>query len=97
MFKEQELKCFCIGLGVGAAAGLLFSPTSGVVTRKMIQSKATEGTDYIRNQATIAAHAAADAVDRGNRTIRQRKENVLAAVEAGKAAYSEASAATPSM
>jgi len=110
MTSNDEMKCFWIGLGVGVAAGVLFAPKSGAETRQLIQSKTMEGTDYIKNQATQAvkegseyvknqaaqvANAASDAIDRSSKTIRHKKENVMAAVEAGRAAYDEANKTTP--
>jgi gas vesicle protein len=110
MSNTSETTCFVLGLGIGVAAAFLFAPKSGAETRELIQSKAQEGADYIKNQTTQAVkegtdyvknqtaqvvNAATDAVDRGAKTIRYKKENVLAAVEAGKNAYNEAAAATP--
>ena len=97
MSNESELKCLCIGIGVGAALAFLLAPKSGAETRKLIQSKASEGTDYIRNQALNAATAAGEALERGNRAVRQQKENVVAAVDAGRAAYVEAASTTPAI
>jgi len=62
-----------------------------------IKNKTMEGTDYIKNQTAQAVNAASDVVERGGKTIRHKKENVLAAVEAGRAAYNEATAATPAV
>ena len=95
MSNVNEMKCFWIGIGVGVAAGVLFAPKSGAEARQFIQSKTQEGTDTIRNKANGVVHAAAEAVERGAKSIRYQKENVLAAVESGRAAYSEAVAATP--
>ncbi len=97
MVNNSEWKCFFIGLGIGTAAGLLFAPNSGADTRRLIQDKAAEGSDYLKDQAAGAVQTAADAVERGGKTLRHRKENVIAAVEAGKVAYNEAAAATPAL
>jgi gas vesicle protein len=110
MTSNDEMKCFWMGLGIGVAAGVLFAPKSGAETRQFIQSKTMEGTDYLKNQATQAvkegseyvknqaaqvANAASEAVERSSKTIRHKKENVMAAVDAGKAAYDEATKTTP--
>jgi len=108
MSNNNEMTCFCIGLGLGVAAGFLFAPKSGVETRQYLQNKTAEGTDYlksktmegtdfVKNQTAQVVNAATDVVDRGARTLRHKKENVLAAVEAGKAAYNEAAASTPAV
>jgi gas vesicle protein len=97
MSNDSEVKCFCIGLGIGVAAGFLFAPKSGAETRQYLQSKTVDGTDYLKSQTANAVSAAAEAVERSSKTIRHKKENLAAAVEAGKAAYNEASAATPAI
>lgn len=97
MANDREWKCFFIGLGIGTIAGFLFAPNSGADTRQLIQDKAAEGSGYLKDQAAGVVQTAADAMERGGKTIRHRKENVIAAVEAGKAAYNEATAATPAL
>ena len=95
MNTTNELKWLVAGLGLGVTAGFLFAPKSGVDARGYLQSKAGEGADYIKNQANCAMSGAAAALDRGSKTLRQQKENVVAAVEAGQTAYREAVASTP--
>lgn len=95
MSKTNEMMCFWVGIGVGASAALLFAPQSGIDTRQFLQSKARRGTDSLRDQTNAAIGAATEAVDRGAKSIRHQKENLVAAVEAGRSAYDEASAATP--
>jgi gas vesicle protein len=95
MSENNEMMCFCLGLGLGVAAGMLFAPKSGAETRRLIQDKANESSDYLKSQADQVVNTANDVVDRGAKTIRHKKENVVAAMEAGKAAYREAAATTP--
>lgn len=83
------------GIGVGATAAILFTPKSGIETRQYLQSKALQGTESIRDQADSAINATTEAVDRGTKSIRYQKENIAAAVDAGRSAYQEAAAATP--
>lgn len=95
MSNDNEMMCFVIGLGVGAATAFLFAPKSGAETRQLIQSKAAQGSDFLKTRAANAVNTAADAVERSSKTLRHKKENVMAAVEAGKAAFEEAAASTP--
>lgn len=95
MSNTNELKCFAIGLGLGVTAGFLLAPKSGSEARQYLQGKAAEGTGYLKSQAGGAMNAAANILDRSGKTIRQQKENVAAAVEAGQVAYREAVASTP--
>jgi gas vesicle protein len=95
MTSDREIKYFCFGLGVGIAGALMWAPKSGAEVRRQIQDTANEGSNYLKDQAESVANAAADVVDRGTRTVRHHKENLKAAVDAGKQAYREASASTP--
>ena len=96
MSNGNEMKWFWLGIGVGAAAGVLFAPRSGAEARLYIQTKTRESTESILDKANGVVSAASEAVERGATSIRYQKENVLAAVESGRAAYSEAVASTPS-
>ncbi len=95
MSDQNQIKYFCAGVGFGVAAAFLFAPKSGVESRDYLQAKTKESADYLKDRTATAINRAAEAVERGARTIRYKKENVAAAVEAGKAAFNEAEAATP--
>jgi len=81
---------FFLGLGLGVAVGVLFAPKSGDETREFIRSKAGEGADYVKRRGEDLRETASETIDRGKDTLRRHKENVSAAVEAGKQAYREA-------
>ena len=90
MEDDNKLSYFFLGLGLGVAVGVLFAPKSGEETRQFLRSKAEEGTDYVRRRAEDLRDTAADAIDRSKDQIRRHKENLSAAVDAGKQAYREA-------
>lgn len=90
MEDDSKLGYFFLGLGLGVAAGVLFAPKSGAETREFLRSKAEEGGDYVKSQAVNAKETAAEALERSKQTIQKHKENLAAAVEAGKQAYREA-------
>jgi gas vesicle protein len=90
MEDDNKLSYFCLGLGLGVAVGVLFAPKSGVETREFLRGKAEEGTDYVKRRADDLRESAADALDRSKDTIRRHKDNLSAAVDAGKQAYREA-------
>lgn len=101
MEEKNGFGYFLLGLGIGVAAGLLWAPRSGEETRALIADRAGEGADYVRSRAQDGSEfvkqraddlksSAADIYDRGRSTIQQQKENLSAAVEAGKQAYRDA-------
>jgi len=90
MEDDSKLSFFFLGLGLGVAVGVLFAPKSGDETREFIRSKAGEGADYVKRRGEDLRETASETIDRGKDTLRRHKENVSAAVEAGKQAYREA-------
>ena len=87
MEDDNKLSYFFLGLGLGVAVGVLFAPKSGEETRDFIRSKANEGADYVKRRGNELRDAAGDALDRSKDTLRRQRENLTAAVEAGKQAY----------
>jgi len=74
-------------LGLGLAVGVLFAPKSGEETREYIRVKADEGKEYLRRRGDELRDQAEDAIDRGRTAVNRQRENLSAAVEAGKQAY----------
>lgn len=95
MDEEKRLSYFFLGLGIGVAVGILFAPKAGDETRGLIRDKAGEGKDYLRRRSSELRDTAAELVDRGKTVVAQQKDQVLAAVDAGKQAYREAVSSTP--
>ena len=90
--EGSKLSFFAFGLGLGLAVGVLFAPKSGEETREFIRGKADEGTEYLRRRSGELREQAEDAVERGRTAVTRQKENLSAAVEAGKQAYRDAAA-----
>jgi gas vesicle protein len=90
MEEDNKLSYFFLGLGLGVVAGILFAPKSGAETRDFLMSKANEGADAAKRRAQELREAAADQLDRGRSTVARHKENLSAAVDAGKQAYRDA-------
>lgn len=91
---------FLIGSFVGASVALLMAPKPGKETRDMIGAKAREGADYLTSKSREVAdimgktgrnlqNQATDIVDKGVEVINRQKEQLGAAIEAGKTAYRE--------
>jgi len=66
---------FVIGAIAGAAAALLWAPTSGEETRRKLGERAREGSEK-----------AADAARQGREFLRAQREHLTTAVDKGKAA-----------
>ena len=89
MDDTKGLSYFLLGLGVGVAVGIVFAPTSGEETRGRIRTKANEGGDYLRRRTEDLRESAVDLVDRGRTAVGRQREQLNAAVEAGRQAYRE--------
>jgi len=90
MEDDNKLSYFFLGLGVGVAVGILFAPKSGPETREMIKAKADEGKEYLKRRSEDLKGEAGVLVDRGRSLLTKQKDQLNAAVEAGKQAYREA-------
>ena len=80
-------------MGIGVAVGILFAPKSGEETRRLLREKAEEGKGYIKKRSDELIESASEIVDRGKSAISRQKEQIAAAVEAGRQAYRESTAA----
>lgn len=90
MGDESKFSYFFLGLGLGVAVGLLVAPKSGAETRDLLLNKADEGKDYLRRRGEGIRDSATDFIDKGKSAIGRQKDQLAAAVEAGKQAYREA-------
>ncbi len=89
MAEENKLSYFFLGLGIGVAVGILFAPKSGQETREYLRAKADEGKDYLKKRGEEVYESAGEIVEKGKSAISRQKEQLAAAVEAGKQAYRE--------
>ena len=90
MDDDRSLSYFFLGLGLGVAIGILFAPKSGEETREYLRSKAGEGKDYLKRRGTEIRDSASDLVEKGKSAVTRQRDQIVAAVEAGKQAYREA-------
>jgi gas vesicle protein len=101
MEERSGFGYFLLGLGIGVAAGILWAPRSGEETRQLLADKAGDGADYLRTRAQDSTEfvknrtddlkqSAADIYEKGRTTVSRHKENLAAAVDAGKQAYRDA-------
>lgn len=90
MEDDSKLSYFFLGLGLGVAVGVLFAPKSGTETRGFIRDKAEEGVDYVKRRGEELRDNATETIGRSKESLRRHKENLAAAVDAGKQAYRDA-------
>lgn len=94
--EDNKLSYFLCGLGMGVAIGVLFAPKSGEETRELLKSKANEGRDYLRRKGEEVRESTSEMIGRGREALHTQKENLSAALEAGKQAYRQSVAGEPS-
>ena len=87
--SRDAIANFFLGLGVGVGVGLLFAPKSGEETRDILLSKADEGREYFKKQASGLRDSAEDMVEKGRDVVNRQKDMLAEALEAGKQAYRE--------
>ena len=85
--EGSKLVYFMVGLGFGALLGILFAPQSGEETRKLIADKTEEGREYLLRKSRQVRDQATEYIDRGKETVAKQREQIAAAIEAGKQAY----------
>jgi gas vesicle protein len=90
---SKGLSSFLLGLGVGIGIGILFAPKSGKETRQLIKDKADEGTEFLKQRSGELKQSASEWVDKGKEAINRQKDTLADAVEAGRQAYREHTAA----
>ena len=89
----SKVSYFLVGLGVGALVGILFAPQAGKETREFLSKKADESKDYAQRRVRELTERAEDLVQRGKEVVTQTKEQIAAAVDAGRETYKEKSKA----
>jgi gas vesicle protein len=85
--SRDAIANFFLGLGVGVGVGLLFAPKTGEETRDLLLSKADEGKEYLKKQASGLRESAGGLVDKGRDVVSRQKDMLNEAIEAGKQAY----------
>ncbi len=98
--EGEKFLYFLLGGFVGAAAGLLLAPQSGEETRQYLEGKyressdsltqkAREGSDLVGERSRDVVGRVTETVERGREGWARQKDQLAAAIEAGRTAYHE--------
>jgi len=85
----SKVAFFLAGVGIGAVLALLFAPKSGKETRDYLTQKAEEGREYVTARGRELRKQAEETVEKAKDVVAKQKEQLSAALEAGKQAYQE--------
>src|ERR1700733_3979990 len=80
---------FLVGLGIGAAAGVLYAPKAGHETREDLASSAREGSEFVRQRSRQAADKVTDFADRGRDHLNEYVDKGKDAVDRGRAQWNQ--------
>lgn len=75
---------FLLGLGVGAAVGVLYAPKSGTETRDELLEQAREGSEYLKQRSKVAADQVNSLIDAGKGQMNDYVDKGRKAVERGR-------------
>ncbi len=88
---DNNLPYFIMGIGVGAALGILFAPKPGKEAREDIQRRADESREYVRRRGGELRERAGEVIDQGREIVDSQREQLNSALEAGRKAYHDVS------
>ena len=80
-----------IGLGAGVFIGMLLAPKSGREMRQVIRNSAAEGEEYLEQRSAELQDTLKSLI----KAVSRQRDNLTAAIEAGKQAYRKASGKAP--
>jgi gas vesicle protein len=84
---SSKVNYFCVGLGIGAIAAILFAPKSGAETRDEMVRKFEEGKMFAQGKVRELKERAEDFVEKRMEAPARLNQRVSAAFQAGREAY----------
>ena len=94
--RLSKLAYFMVGGGIGAVIALLFAPRSGRETRDMIAQRAAESRERVRTTSRNVGDKVSTYIEKGKEVVNTQRDQMAAAIEAGKQAYREEKAKSQS-
>ena len=92
--RISRLAYFLVGGGIGAIVALLFAPRSGRETREMIALRAVDSRERVLSASRNVSDKVSTYIDKGKEVVTTQKDQISAAIEAGKQAYRDEKAKT---
>jgi len=86
---DSRFSAFLLGLGIGTALGILFAPKAGDETREELRARALEGRDYVKRRGGEFRSQAEEAFEKGREKVQSQRDQLSAALDAGRRAYRE--------
>ncbi len=80
---------FLMGIGVGAALGVLYAPKAGNETRDDLASTAREKSEFVKQRSRQAADQVNDLVDRGRDHLNEYVDRSKEVVDRGRAQWDQ--------
>ena len=80
---------FLVGLGVGAAVGVLYAPKAGRDTRDDLASSASVGSDFVKQRSKQAADKMSDIADRSRDHLNEYVDRGKDVVDRGRAQWDQ--------
>jgi gas vesicle protein len=87
--RLSKLAFFLVGGGIGAVIALLFAPRSGRETRDIIAQRAAESRERVLSTSRNVGEKVSTYIEKGKEVVSTQREQMAAAIEAGKQAYRE--------
>lgn len=78
---------FLLGLSIGLTIGVLFAPKAGNETRDLIANKASDGSDYLADQAEQLKNQASDLVEKGRNILADQRDKLSTAADRVQKVY----------
>ena len=87
--RLSKLSFFLVGGGIGAIIALLFAPRSGRETREIISQRASDSREHVLSTSRNVGEKVSTYIEKGKEVVSTQREQMAAAIEAGKQAYRE--------